>query len=237
MSSASLLGSANSGGVFGSGSTPQQIATGAGAAVSAFGQSAADLLQAQGAGSQVSQYQRAAQLAGMNEDIVKQSTAIQSTQQQRAATIAIGTETATMAGNGFSLGGSNGAILRSSARQAALANSQILSQGQIQENQYVAQQQSDLAQAQAAQIAENAAKNGLRFGVGLRFKTIQVDYAYANEGDFGATNRLGLTLRFSPPARNRQNEAQALYDKAQKDGWTVISMKNDWKQVFAFDKK
>ena len=29
---------------------------------------------------------------------------------------------------------------------------------------------------------------------------------------------------------------QALYDKAQKDGWTVISMKNDWKQVFAFDK-
>jgi len=29
---------------------------------------------------------------------------------------------------------------------------------------------------------------------------------------------------------------QALYDKAQKDGWTVISMKNDWKQTFAFEK-
>ena len=29
---------------------------------------------------------------------------------------------------------------------------------------------------------------------------------------------------------------QALYDKAQKDGWTVISMKNDWKQIFAFEK-
>jgi phosphoserine phosphatase len=28
---------------------------------------------------------------------------------------------------------------------------------------------------------------------------------------------------------------QALYDKAQKDGWTVISMKNDWKQIFAFE--
>jgi phosphoserine phosphatase len=28
-----------------------------------------------------------------------------------------------------------------------------------------------------------------------------------------------------------------LYDKAQKDGWTVISMKNDWKQIFAFEKK
>ena len=29
---------------------------------------------------------------------------------------------------------------------------------------------------------------------------------------------------------------QALYDKAQKDGWTVISMKNDWKQIFSFEK-
>jgi phosphoglycolate phosphatase-like HAD superfamily hydrolase len=29
---------------------------------------------------------------------------------------------------------------------------------------------------------------------------------------------------------------QALYDKAQKNGWTVISMKNDWKKIFAFEK-
>jgi phosphoglycolate phosphatase-like HAD superfamily hydrolase len=29
---------------------------------------------------------------------------------------------------------------------------------------------------------------------------------------------------------------QALYDEAKKDGWTVISMKNDWKTVFAFEK-
>jgi len=28
---------------------------------------------------------------------------------------------------------------------------------------------------------------------------------------------------------------QALYDEAKKKGWTVISMKNDWKKVFAFD--
>jgi phosphoserine phosphatase len=27
---------------------------------------------------------------------------------------------------------------------------------------------------------------------------------------------------------------QALYDEAKKQGWTVVSMKNDWKQVFAF---
>ena len=28
---------------------------------------------------------------------------------------------------------------------------------------------------------------------------------------------------------------QALYDEAKKRGWTVISMKNDWKRIFAFD--
>jgi phosphoglycolate phosphatase-like HAD superfamily hydrolase len=28
---------------------------------------------------------------------------------------------------------------------------------------------------------------------------------------------------------------QALYDEAKKDGWTVISMKNDWKRIFSFD--
>jgi len=29
---------------------------------------------------------------------------------------------------------------------------------------------------------------------------------------------------------------QALYDEAKKNGWTVISMKNDWKRIFAFDR-
>ena len=31
--------------------------------------------------------------------------------------------------------------------------------------------------------------------------------------------------------------SQALYDKAQKDGWTVISIKKDWKRIFAFENK
>jgi hypothetical protein len=28
---------------------------------------------------------------------------------------------------------------------------------------------------------------------------------------------------------------QALYDEAKKQGWGVISMKNDWKRIFAFE--
>ena len=29
---------------------------------------------------------------------------------------------------------------------------------------------------------------------------------------------------------------QALYDEAKKKGWSVISMKNDWRNIFSFDK-
>jgi hypothetical protein len=29
---------------------------------------------------------------------------------------------------------------------------------------------------------------------------------------------------------------EALNDEAKKDGWIVISMKNDWKRIFAFEK-
>ena len=28
---------------------------------------------------------------------------------------------------------------------------------------------------------------------------------------------------------------QKLYDEAKQQGWTVISMKNDWKRIFAFE--
>jgi hypothetical protein len=30
--------------------------------------------------------------------------------------------------------------------------------------------------------------------------------------------------------------SQKFYDEAKKEGWTVISMKDDWKRVFAFEK-
>jgi phosphoglycolate phosphatase-like HAD superfamily hydrolase len=37
------------------------------------------------------------------------------------------------------------------------------------------------------------------------------------------------------PATKVGTFTQALYDEARKRGWTVISMKNDWKRIFAFD--
>ena len=78
--------------------------------------------------------------------------------------------------------------------------------------------------ARAGYTTEGDLGNGLRFGAGLRFKTIQVDYAFANQGDFGNTHRIGLTLKFSPRTRNRMNEAQRWYEKGlhdyKKDRWT-----------------
>lgn len=37
---------------------------------------------------------------------------------------------------------------------------------------------------------------GLRLGAGLRFRTLQLDYAYASAGTMGPLHRIGFTLRF-----------------------------------------
>jgi hypothetical protein len=44
--------------------------------------------------------------------------------------------------------------------------------------------------------------NGLSIGAGIRFKTIQIDYAFGSEGAMGNTQRFGLTLRFAAPKEN-----------------------------------
>ena len=37
------------------------------------------------------------------------------------------------------------------------------------------------------------------------------------------------------PASKVGTFTQALYDEGKKNGWTVISMKNDWKKIFSFE--
>ena len=44
---------------------------------------------------------------------------------------------------------------------------------------------------------------------------------------------MGLPRAF--PTRKSGTFTQDLYDEAKKDGWVVISMKKDWKRIFAFD--
>ena len=50
-------------------------------------------------------------------------------------------------------------------------------------------------------------------GAGIRFKTIEVDYAFAAEGPLGTSQRLGLTLRFAAPKENPVLLAQHSFER------------------------
>ena len=64
-------------------------------------------------------------------------------------------------------------------------------------------------------------------GAGTRLKMLVLHDDAAREYAYGPAQGLPDTKvgTFTP----------ALYDEAKKNGWTVISMKNDWKRIFAFE--
>ena len=64
-------------------------------------------------------------------------------------------------------------------------------------------------------------------GSGARFELLVLHDDAAREYAYGPA--LGL------PSPKLGAFTPALYDEAKKDGWTVVSMKDDWKQVFPFE--
>jgi phosphoglycolate phosphatase-like HAD superfamily hydrolase len=64
-------------------------------------------------------------------------------------------------------------------------------------------------------------------GAGARLKMLVLHDDAAREYAYGPAQGL--------PDSKVGTFTQALYDEAKKDGWTVISMKNDWKRIFAFE--
>jgi phosphoglycolate phosphatase-like HAD superfamily hydrolase len=66
-----------------------------------------------------------------------------------------------------------------------------------------------------------------RAGTGVRLAMLVLHDDAAREYAYGPATGL--------PDTKVGTFTQALYDEAKKDGWTVISMKNDWKRLFAFD--
>jgi phosphoglycolate phosphatase-like HAD superfamily hydrolase len=64
-------------------------------------------------------------------------------------------------------------------------------------------------------------------GAGVRLAMLVLHDDAAREYAYGPA--LGL------PGTKIGAFTQALYDEAKKQGWVIISMKNDWKRVFAFD--
>jgi len=58
---------------------------------------------------------------------------------------------------------------------------------------------------------------GLRLGAGLRFKTIQIDYAFSSAGDLGQAHRIGLTFRFGTTPQDPLVLAQDWYELGMKE--------------------
>ena len=69
----------------------------------------------------------------------------------------------------------------------------------------------------AGYTSEGDLGDGLRLGAGLRFKTIQVDYAFASAGDLGQTHRIGLTFRFGTTPPDPMVMAQDWYLQGMKE--------------------
>src|SRR6266566_1813504 len=65
-------------------------------------------------------------------------------------------------------------------------------------------------------------------GGGSRFMLLVLHNDATREYAYGPAQGL--------PATRMGAFTQALHDEAKKDGWTVVSMKDDWKRIFAFEK-
>jgi len=78
----------------------------------------------------------------------------------------------------------------------------------------------------AIQLATARCWNGA--GSGARLKMLLLHDDATREYAYGPAQGL--------PDTKVGTFTTALYDEAKKNGWTVISMKKDWKRVFPFEK-
>ena len=69
----------------------------------------------------------------------------------------------------------------------------------------------------------------VKAGTGARLSGLVVHDDAAREYAYGPAEGL--------PDTQVGTLSQAMYDMAKKQGWTIISMKNDWKRIFAFSSK
>ncbi len=58
---------------------------------------------------------------------------------------------------------------------------------------------------------------GLRLGVGLKLRGILFDYAYGSFGDFGATHRINVSLRFGTRIKQMNDAQKAILKEAKND--------------------
>src|SRR5207244_1583449 len=67
-------------------------------------------------------------------------------------------------------------------------------------------------------IGSNDEGKGLRLGVGLKLRQFLFDYAYGGFGDFGATHRIELSLKWGEKIRQLNKDQRAILKEAKKAG-------------------
>lgn len=116
-----------------------------------FGGAVSDLFGAYGSEQAAQAYKKEAQIASENAQISETSSQIQQAQEARAVTQAIGTEGASTAAAGFTMGGNASDLMRQSIQQGALAKSLIAQQGAITTLGFEQQAQAAKGKAAASQ--------------------------------------------------------------------------------------
>jgi hypothetical protein len=114
-----------------------------------------DFFQAAGAKDEANSYAEAATLASQEAEFTKENTAVQNAQADRQVMMTIGGQKTQVAAAGFTGGGSNLALLKSSAQQAALGHQMITLQGGINEAAYAEQAKAYTNMKDAEQTAFN----------------------------------------------------------------------------------
>jgi len=76
----------------------------------------------------------------------------------------------------------------------------------------------DIIALRLGYAGSNDTGKGLRLGMGLKLREFLFDYAYGSFGDFGATHRIELSMKWGEKARQLNKEQRAILKEAKKAG-------------------
>jgi hypothetical protein len=129
-------------------------------AASDLGAAVSDFTAAAGNQAQANSYGEAAKVAGENEQVVANQTAVEQAQTSRAVYKSMSATEAAGAGAGLKESGSMQDIIRESGLQGGLQHAQVATQGLIEEASLEQQKESYLGMQNAAETAKTGSEAG-----------------------------------------------------------------------------